>query len=262
MKQKNQVLKLKLAGFTIQLTFEPTSQREYETLIKKELQRTFLKRGFLTKRKKRDFEIIFKKNEDGLETKSEGEKQFFLGFEKDFKKSKAYTNHSIGMATFFLLLKEVLEHLLEKDGLILHASSCINRRGELHLFIAPSGGGKSTTANLLAKRGWRKVSDDSIIVRKVKNKWSFFSPPNPEKEFLPFYSKHEGARVFLVKKSKKTYLKDLSEAKALRMLLPQIWTVLGRIKKNTFSNLAKFVEENEVKLLYSNLNEKKIKDLL
>ncbi len=48
-------------------------------------------------------------------------------------------------------------------GAVVH-SAALARDNRSLLFLAPSGGGKSTIAKSLLRRGWRVIGDDSVIV--------------------------------------------------------------------------------------------------
>ncbi|MFO8182801.1 MAG: hypothetical protein R6U39_01375, partial [Candidatus Aegiribacteria sp.] len=48
-------------------------------------------------------------------------------------------------------------------GAVLHASAVISRERGI-LFMAPSGGGKSTAARILGEGGYRVLGDDSTVV--------------------------------------------------------------------------------------------------
>lgn len=65
------------------------------------------------------------------------------------------------MMTRFLLRAEtraVLPH-----GCVLHAS-CVAENDRACLFLAPSGGGKSTVMRTLCNKGFHVIADDSVVV--------------------------------------------------------------------------------------------------
>lgn len=64
-----------------------------------------------------------------------------------------------------LLLDHVMPRLVSFRGdLMLHASGVVGPSGRAHLFLGPSGTGKSTLATALAGAGWPLLDDDGIRV--------------------------------------------------------------------------------------------------
>lgn len=241
----NKYLKLNLADYKIKLTFEPTEQvifyRQFTEMVRhiwgaKSLTKKTLQRA--------DFEIIFK--EDLTLFKSAKNKDYYLTFEKDFSKKKVASHAYPGIPYFQTLLKEILVLLLEDDGFILHASSCLDRKKHLHVFLAVSGGGKTTAANLLSQNvGFKKFSDDLLVVKKTDVSWKFFSPPFIEKQTRPYSNKAGNATFYFVKKSNKFYKKEIEDkGEILKRILGQLWLTEPKIGKRTVSVATKFCLQN------------------
>ncbi|MEE8410200.1 MAG: hypothetical protein V3T05_11385 [Myxococcota bacterium] len=73
----------------------------------------------------------------------------------------------LGDATVVRTLVPValLMHLARAGMFFAHAAAVVDPRGEGWLILGPGGGGKSTTAYALVRRGWSVVSDDGVLLR-------------------------------------------------------------------------------------------------
>lgn len=91
------------------------------------------------------------------------------------------TYYQLSIIQFQLLINNALHYLLKKyNGCILHASANAIK-DEAVIFLGPTGQGKSTIMKLLNK-SYPALADDSIILRKIKNKFYVFQTPTIEKE--------------------------------------------------------------------------------
>ena len=71
-----------------------------------------------------------------------------------------------------LLLDHILPRLVALRGdLMLHAAGVVGPSGSAHLFLGPSGTGKSTLATALAAAGWPLLDDDGIRVVESDGAW-------------------------------------------------------------------------------------------
>jgi len=257
---------LEIAGFGIRLVFEPTDQIKIKERLLNEILDIWGKGGFIGKKRKNyDFEIRFASQAGRIEVfRKKGGKEHFLTLNKDYRHKKIETFYYIGILTFQLILREVLSYLLRKDGFLLHASGSLDRDGNLFIFLAPSGGGKTTLSNLLKEGGLRKFSDDILLVRKLGGKWRFFSPPFIEKEHMPLKREATGAKIFtIIKKGKKVSSKRLKrEDKILKAVLGKIWTPSGKIESRCFKTATAFVSENNFYQLVSALDVKSLKEII
>ncbi len=264
---ESQELCLTVAGLVIRLFFEPAEQIYYQQKLLEATYGLWQKGGFLTKKKDWDFEIRFRSEADKMKIieRDSGKKHYYLTFIRDFANKKFVTDYSIGLPALMMALREVIAFLLErKSGLLLHASSCLDEKGILHIFLAPTGGGKTTVADLLSSlKIFTKFSDDLIIARKVKGKWSFFSPPLIEKDFLPTKRKAEKAKIYLVKKGKVASKQKIADkSKILKIILKQLWLRTKEIDKKTLSSAMRFSSENEFCLLRSTLDLKEMRRVI
>ena len=71
-----------------------------------------------------------------------------------------------------LLLDHILPRLVALRGdLMLHAAGVVGPSGTAHLFLGPSGTGKSTLATALAAAGWPLLDDDGVRVVERGGVW-------------------------------------------------------------------------------------------
>ena len=71
-----------------------------------------------------------------------------------------------------LLLDHILPRVVALRGdLMLHASGVVGPSGSAHLFLGPSGTGKSTLATALAAAGWPLLDDDGVRVVERGGVW-------------------------------------------------------------------------------------------
>ncbi len=265
--EKTQEFFLEVAGFVIKMVLEQTEQVFFKHKLIEAIQQIWGKGGFLGKTSKTwDFEIRFvsQANRMRIIHKEGGKKHYYLTSERNFRFRKAIVFYHTSLPTFQMLLREIMAFLLLRDGFLLHASSCQDEKGNLKAFLAPSGGGKTTIANLISKtKTFVKFSDDILLIRKVKGEWLFFSPPFVEKEMLPTKRKAKNIEIFFIKKSKSPSKEKLDENdKILKFILKQVWVRKEKLEKQTLANVMAFVAENKFHLLKSTLNARQMRKVL
>jgi hypothetical protein len=87
---------------------------------------------------------------------------------RDFKKVKLYLHRRYADLLFHLFPALLFGLRAPLDNaLMLHASG-VTDGNTGSLFVAPSGGGKSTIASLAIKSGWKVLNDDRMIIRRDK----------------------------------------------------------------------------------------------
>ena len=105
------------------------------------------------------------------------------------------------------------------DIVFLHASAVL-MSGKAYLFIAPSGGGKSTIATLIEKKGHRILSDDLCCVKRIDGKYYARIFPSSA-AFGDAENMYEIGAFFFINKSDRNILSDLSVAEAIRKAMPE-----------------------------------------
>ena len=251
------------AGKTIEIVFALSQtlylQKNYIGQFKKVWE------SFLVRRRRPDFTIRVVQDElkDNVVVTKAGKKYYFLTFSRDFEHKKVTTYYSGSIRSMDILLKEIFAYLLKEDGFLLHCATIKRRGGKILCFLAPSGGGKSTTAKNLTGGESRKFGDDIILVRKLAGKWRFFSPPFIEKEGMPAKSEAVSGTFYIVKKSKKPYKRILEgKEKILPTLLGQIWLGEGGVSRHILANAISFLESHDFYELGATLNKAEMRKLL
>lgn len=99
-------------------------------------------------------------------------------FDVRLKRSKFYIQEPFTAHPLLYIFPQVFFSLLmpEKNGLMLHACGVSDGRKGC-LFVAPSGGGKSTIAKLALKQGLTLLNDDRIIIRKENSQFKIYGTP-------------------------------------------------------------------------------------
>ncbi|GEM_PF-1867995 len=140
-------------------------------------------------------------------------------FDRSMQKVTFYTNDPSGQLLLYLF-PQMLFRLMAVKGasLMLHSAGVLDGE-KAYLFIAHSGGGKSTLAKLALKRGMTVLNDDRIIIRKQYNIVKVFGNPwHGEVE-------HTSSRsalirgIFFIKKSKSNRVVPISKKDALVQML-------------------------------------------
>ncbi len=233
-------------GFKIRLFFEPAEEVFYQEHFISEIRKVWGEAGFLERKSgKADFEIRFLSDPRKAKILERGNNQFYLTFKKDFKGKRLITYGYISILQLSIILKEVFIFLLRRKGFLLHGSSCI-KDGCFYVFLARSGGGKSTIAKMLSgKAGFIQSGDDLFVVRKEGNNLRFSSPPFIEKEKLFSRQESEQAVFFFVNKAKFAGLKPIVQKNQyLNTLLGQIPLLTGSIDKSLLDNAISLLEKN------------------
>ena len=141
----------------------------------------------------------------------------------DAKRKRVFCFFQKGLPVDFLVDRLLnfaimdLQNIL--DIIFIHSASVVIN-GKAHLFIAPSGGGKSTICSLAGKRGLCVIHDDFCVVKRSDER--FFAARFPC--FLPLWSRPEEweiGGVFLLNKSDKNRVSSVSGIEALRRALPE-----------------------------------------
>lgn len=114
----------------------------------------------------------------------------------------------------------LMYHLSSRSGTIVHAAgTVINERG--FLFPGQSGSGKTTIMKRLARgKGCLGLSDDRIIVRKMKDSFMIFGTPWPGDAGLAVNKSAPVAGVFFLDKGAENRLEEISGTEAFRRFMP------------------------------------------
>jgi ABC-type dipeptide/oligopeptide/nickel transport system ATPase subunit len=121
-------------------------------------------------------------------------------------------------------LKLVAAYLiLKKGGIILHGSAVFNQ-GESLVFLAPSGGGKSTIASLL-KNQWRLFNDECNAVLPVDSGFQIHAMPFARPENLPRCNPGSAMlkKIFILEQAENNSVRPLSLSQRVAGILANIY---------------------------------------
>ncbi|OGK13039.1 hypothetical protein A3A93_03870 [Candidatus Roizmanbacteria bacterium RIFCSPLOWO2_01_FULL_38_12] len=221
-----EVVYLSFAGFIIAVRFYPPNEGWLPEVFKEDLYNYH--GGLIIKnlgRKKIDYTIrVIDENNIQFVRLAKVNRNLVHFYEKENDKSLT-TFYHIGIYQFQIVLRIVANKLLAKHkSFLLHSSG--NEIGDkAHLFLARSGGGKSTIMGLLHPT-YKGIADDTIIIKQEGNHYYAYQTPFLEKK--PWIKKTPkryeiGGMYFLHKNpvfslTKITNKNDLSER-----VLKSIW---------------------------------------
>lgn len=122
--------------------------------------------------------------------------------------------------TLLYLFPDVLFGLIlpQKQALMLHACGVLDKKSG-YLFIAESGGGKSTIAKLALKEKLLLLNDDRIIIRKQDDLFRIYGTPWHGQVKDTSNRSAAISRIFFLKKSSDNRIMPLKESRALSELL-------------------------------------------
>lgn len=150
------------------------------------------------------------------------------------KNNKIITYYQIGIIQFQLIINILLNRLLSQNrGLVLHGSACLVKNKAM-VFLGLSGFGKSTLIKML-NRQYPALADDSVIIRKIGEKFYFFQTPVIEKEDWIKKSKikYQLGKIFIIKKSSKNLIEKFeNQNELIEILLNQLIAEKQYLKKN------------------------------
>lgn len=124
----------------------------------------------------------------------------------------------------YILLTLLVNHLAQQSAFILHASSNVHN-DELNVFVAPSGGGKSTIMRLLSQR-FKSYSDEYLVIAKRQGTYVGTPLGLPEKKFThlaqSLASKCPIRSLCFLRKSKISSIEKVNSLTAFHQLSTQL----------------------------------------
>lgn len=216
-------LYLNIAGFNIRISLFPEQKKpDYRTI---DLDLSTLFKGFvIAKPRSIDFEIILKRDPQIITyRKNPRDNNFFMYFFKKNKKTiETYAHISPFQLNFLISL--AIDDLLKKEtGFMIHASAVAKGTDAL-LFLGQSGAGKTTIAKLLSDK-FKRISDDMIIIRKIKGRYLAYETFFNDRNYIGIKKKgsYRIAGIFFLNKSKKIIASEITDKPSIfKELIPQI----------------------------------------
>lgn len=262
MKQYRDDLYLDLAGCIIKITFGITDMIFKQKIMIKNISDYY--GGFILDKKptRFDAQINF---EDSFSFAAlvKGRKNYINVYDL-INKQKIRSFYHIGPIHLQLIFRILLENFLAKrKGFIMHASTN-NFNGGGIVFTGPPGEGKSTITKILHSK-YRSLADDSLILRKIKDKFYIYQTPFLEKEsWLKRTS--EGfnlKRIYFLKKAKIYKIERVIDKNyILSLLLKQFWTDKEFIKKQIKTLMDLVANFDQFYILYFSIDGEKVINLI
>jgi hypothetical protein len=223
-----EIVYISVAGYTIKMCFQ---KKKSFYFIKQEIIQLLKHFILSTSPKKIDFTIEFieKQNFIFIERKHESLTAIYLY--EEARGNRIITYNYISATQLFIIIRRVIEKLIKNKGIFLHASSCFINN-EVFLFLAKSGGGKTTVSNLIAKQD-QKLTDDVAIITQEGGKFfvyqTYFVEESP---FFRSIKKFPLGKIFFIKKSNiYKIIKMKRDNRTLDKMTEQIYTELEEYKK-------------------------------
>jgi len=254
---------LNICDFIVRVVFLETEQvifqKEWIDFISKHWGRLVVKNN----RKSIDYTITFADLDGGMKLfLQEKDGQYHKAIIKP-KKNRVEIDYSAGLYLFNGVIRDAVADLVKDTGLLLHASGCVDKQGNLYIFTAVSGGGKSTTSKLLENMGWSHFSDDLIVIRKIGKVFRFYRPPFIEKEYGVLGGKFGGNKVSVLvvhKNEEKVRIEKMNnKVEILRVLIGGLRTLEARgVTKKELKLLSDLIDDQKFYNLYRNLSKNKL----
>lgn len=215
-----QSLTVNIAGFFIKLLFHENKGKNVRKMFVSHFKRTFFPYLEPNELIKADVELEVV------------EREKILGKDRIEKNGKIYAvllERKNGKKTIFydmstsqvqeIIRRLTFEGIYNKGGLIIHASSVLSE-GKADLFIAPSGGGKTTILKKLSPI-LSPFTDDAVLLRKTGDKYRCYQIP-----FADQYTHHTEplkntplGNIYFIHKAKENRIKQISVVDAVGRLL-------------------------------------------
>lgn len=205
---------LQIAGFNFKVNLHPSDNHFLRQSFVDDVKKYF--KGFIKTKAdgKTDFTIDMREAQNIEMIYRKKEKTYYAEYMRFKNRTTISALYRMGFLMFSFLLKHILLGVLErKNAFMLHTSSALIG-GRAHLFMAHSGGGKSTTMKLVSRR-YQSLGDDSAIIRKEGRKYYYYQTPMVEKEWWigKTSKKYEIGGLYFINKSKTFEVRSLEGQK-------------------------------------------------
>ena len=139
-----------------------------------------------------------------------------------------YTQEKSGHLLLYLFPGILYSMILYKyNAIMLHASAVYDGR-RAYVFIAPSGGDKSTISRLALEQGYKVLNDDRVIVKKEKGKFYIYGNPWHGEIFKTENSRLRLDGIYFIRKSDINKLRPCSKRRALCGIMKNMFCLADR----------------------------------
>lgn len=235
-----------IGGFNIKISLGKITSDPTTTYLqnKAEIDLLIYLKSFLSHRKlkKIDFEIEFTDIKDPQLLSIPSNNTMYLPIFTFVNDNKVTTYFQLGIFQFETVLKNVLLMILKRNGGFGIHASCAKVGGNAYLFLAESGGGKSTSTELL-KDEFPTLNDDITLIRKLGSKYYVFQTPFIEKPWWIRKSSklYPVGKIFFLHKSAEFKVKPIPNRQPLTANLLKQVIAAQNPDKNVMKNVKDFV---------------------
>ncbi len=260
--EREQEYYLSIAEFVIKIKISASEQVIFREIFLENFRRLW--RGvMLLESERTDFEIECDLSDPAMRTIVKKEKLYMEAWATEVKQNKIRLANLSSLWVLQLAIRQAVMHLLKGQGFLLHASAVRGESKGMQIFLAESGGGKSTTAKRASELGLRHVADDSVIVRKIKGGWRCYGPGMVEKQYL---ASSIGSSRFalncLIKSASTRKYEPSSLAEKLSLVMKQVWLFDEGMSKATYEMVVSFVKAAKIYQLELSLKPEKLGEVL
>ena len=171
----------------------------------------------------------FYKSYQSVENKTGNHHLQIISKKESIKQPKIYITQKYNRATInlpkrllsfnylsFLVETSIAALVIKQNILFLHASSLIINK-KVYLFCGDVGAGKSTVRKL--GKEYLSLSDDTTVVKRKEERFFVYpSPFDKNKEISIGNQKVLLEKIFILKKSDKNYIRDISSVEIIKQL--------------------------------------------
>lgn len=260
--EKEQEYYLCIADFVIRVRVSASEQLIYRKIFLENFERLWA--GVMCKTPDYvDFEIACDVGEPSVKSIVKNKTHYMAGWVTDYKNRRIKIENLSSLWVLQLAIRQVVFHLLKGKGFLLHASAIMNQDKTMQLFLAESGGGKSTTARRMIELGAKHIADDSVIVKKVEGEWRCYGPGMVEKQYL---ARSAGSSNFalncLIKSTNTRKFEPVNLAEKLSLVMKQVWLMEEGMNKSTYEMVVSFVKSAKIYKLELSLNSDKLREVM
>jgi len=154
------------------------------------------------------------------------------------------TYQYISFIDFSMILREIVQKLLAtNNGFVMHGSAVLDNNNNAHIFTGDSGAGKSTAMSLLSPEN-RALGDDSVIIRKEKDRYYLYQTPLFEKNWLEKdHNKYPVKNIYFLEKSKTFNLRKIKDKKTIMLKMTEQLFIKQIGSKDEFIYLFEFIRK-------------------
>lgn len=253
--EKFQHYYLECAGYVVKVVVNLGEQELIREIVDDYFGVTLRNNGFVKNKVKSrvDYTIVYGWDQGVFKVKRENKIEKIDSKKVDTKNKIIYLSSAMGFEYINFVIKTLFSELLEISGFVMHCSSVVDKYGNVSLFLAESGGGKSTTMEniVLQSKLHKHVCDDMLVIKKEKDQWFLYTLPIFEKKRYCTNMKFplKNVKAYLIEKNEETFVEKIDLSTKLPVIIGQIWTLEGNITGDLFELVGELVQKMDIQKL-------------